>query len=103
LLRRAIGGNEAANLALTRRIVEGCPIMVTQAYILHRAAPPSRPKVFFDQQVIPALIDGAASIEARVENVANYARTNPLLAAGAALGIGLLIGGLSGPRRPSAA
>jgi hypothetical protein len=75
--------------------------MVTQAYLLHRPPPPSNPKRFLDQQVIPALIDAAAAVEAQIETAANTTRRNPLLACGAMLAIGWLVGGMHGSRRRS--
>jgi hypothetical protein len=75
--------------------------MVSRSYLLKQSAPPSASKRFFDQHILPAVIDFAGSCEALVETVLQRARRQPLGAIGIACGAGCLLGLL--PRqRPGA-
>lgn len=73
--------------------------MVTKHYLLDQPKPPSALKVRFDQQVIPAAINAAGSVEAGLERVAQRARKQPLAALGAAFGLAFLATRLAVPAR----
>ncbi len=65
--------------------------MVSKAYLLEKPSPPSVAKLFLDQQVVPALINGVGAIEQGLERVAVAARATPLAALVVALGLGCLL------------
>ena len=66
--------------------------MADRAYLTKSAAPPSAPKLFLDQQVIPRLIDAAALAEAAVEQVADRARRTPISTCAIVLCLGWSLG-----------
>jgi hypothetical protein len=65
--------------------------MVTKNYMLKKPQGPSAPKLFLDQQVVPALIDAAGAVEGVLETIAVRSRAAPFSALGAALGTGALL------------
>lgn len=65
--------------------------MVTSNYIEGKSSPPSASKRFFDQQVLPVVIDAAGSVEAVVESLAQRIRGRPVGALGLALGLGVVL------------
>jgi anti-sigma factor RsiW len=75
--------------------------MVSRDYLLRKPAPPSRAKVAFDQQVIPAAVDAAASAEAALERWSRLVARAPFAAIGAVLGLGIVLGMLGTAARSS--
>ncbi|MGA9864838.1 MAG: hypothetical protein WBQ75_00180 [Acetobacteraceae bacterium] len=74
--------------------------MVGSNYIEDKSSPPSGPKRFFDQQVLPVAIDAAGSVESVLESLAEYIRGRPTGTLGLALGLGILLAVLAPrPRR----
>lgn len=73
--------------------------MVNSTYMLARPAPPSPPKLFLDQQVIPALIDLAGAVEAGLERVATWTRCAPVPSVAAAFTAGILFAWFAARRR----
>jgi hypothetical protein len=64
--------------------------MVDRSYLLNRPPRPSGLKRYVDQEVIPLAIDAAGALEAVLERLSRRAAAQPLTAAAAAFGIGLL-------------
>ena len=77
--------------------------MVGQRYLLAKPQPPSALKRQFDQEVLPAAINMAASVEAVVERIARHARRQPLATVGAAFGLAFTLSLFAGPARSVAA
>ncbi len=73
--------------------------MVSSDYMLKKPSRPSAPRLLLDQRVLPALIDLAGGVEARLERIAARTRLLPLTGLSAGLGIGLLAGLLAVPPR----
>ncbi|MGI4745723.1 MAG: hypothetical protein ACRYGI_07860 [Janthinobacterium lividum] len=65
--------------------------MVSQAYMLEKPSGPSPIKVWFDQKVIPVVINAAGDVEGLLERVAIGARKAPIASLAAALGVGTLL------------
>lgn len=65
--------------------------MVSSSYIEGKSSPPSASKRFFDQQVLPVVIDAAGSVESVLESLAERIRGRPLGALGLALGLGVVL------------
>lgn len=72
--------------------------MVQAGYLLARKRAPSELRRFVNQQVIPTAIDGAAAMEAALEQLSVRTRRRPMTALGAAAGVGLVAGLLTGRR-----
>jgi hypothetical protein len=51
--------------------------MIKPGYLTHKPAAPSAPKRYFDQQVMPVLIDAAGGVEAVLEQVAIRVKRSP--------------------------
>lgn len=66
--------------------------MVSRSYLLEQPGPPSALKRFFDQQVLPAVIDIAGGCEAVLEAALQRTRRYPLGVVGLACGAGCLLG-----------
>jgi hypothetical protein len=66
-------------------------LMVSQKYLLDRPSPPSKPRQFFMQRVLPELVDLSASLEAGLERVAVSTRRHPSLGLGLALSAGAVL------------
>jgi len=65
--------------------------MVTNSYMLARPRAPSPLKRYVDQQVIPAAIDAAATVEAGIERLAIRTRHHTASTLAIAFAIGLLL------------
>jgi hypothetical protein len=72
--------------------------MVTDSYMLNKRPPPASVKSFIDEDVIPALIDLTAGVEAAAEFLAVAARRYPLTMLALAFGAGVFTTG-RGPQR----
>ncbi|WP_250265916.1 hypothetical protein [Rhodovastum atsumiense] len=70
--------------------------LVQDGYLLDKPSPPSQPKLFFDQRVIPAAIDAAGAVEAVLERLAVRTRQRPVMVLGMAMGAGFLVSRLTG-------
>lgn len=68
--------------------------MVQPHYMLAKPPGPSRPMVFLNQSVVPALIDASAAAEGAAERLAVFARRSPLVALVAAIGAGAVLSAL---------
>lgn len=73
--------------------------MIEPGYLTHKPAAPSAPKRVFDQNVIPALIDAAGSLEAVIERWAVRVRHAPAQSLGIALGASAVVSFLIARRR----
>ena len=76
--------------------------MVSPHYMLGKPLKPSRPKQWFDQEVVPTLISLAASTEAVLEHIATTAKRAPGPALCAAFCLGVLLDRVAAGRRPKA-
>jgi hypothetical protein len=65
--------------------------VVHDRYLLAKAGPPSGLQRWFGHEVVPTVIDGAASVEAVLERVAVRTRRQPAMMVGLAFGAGLLL------------
>ena len=63
--------------------------MVSSAYLVRKPAPPSELKRFFNQQIMPAAIDGAGFLDMGIAKVTREIRRNPNIGLGLALGLAL--------------
>jgi len=66
--------------------------MVLTRYLLDQPAPRSSAKLFFDQQVMPGLINTAGAIEGLAERLAVTTRRQPLRTMAAGLVAGIVLG-----------
>lgn len=73
--------------------------MVSQGYMVDKPSGPPPVKVWFDQKVIPMIINAAGDVEGLLEQVAVGARKAPVASLAAALGIGTLVMLCVVPRR----
>ena len=76
--------------------------MVDTGYMLAKPSPPGPVKQYFDQTVMPAMINAAGAMEGVAEQVAVRVRRRPITGVGMALGLGCMIGLLAGTRRSDA-
>jgi hypothetical protein len=73
--------------------------LVTSTYLLDKSGHPSSVKTAFDQQVIPAMIDAAALVEAAVPRLSDWVRSAPLPALFAGCAAGAMLGLVRRQRR----
>ena len=72
--------------------------MSDRRYLLE-TPPPGPMKQYFNQTVVPAMINAAGAVEVAAEQVAVRVRRRPMTGVGMALGIGCALGVLAGTRR----
>lgn len=65
--------------------------MVSQAYMVEKPSPPPPIKVFFDQKIIPVVINAVGDVEGLLERVSIGSKQAPVASLAAALGIGTLL------------
>ena len=63
--------------------------MTSSAYLVRKPASPSELKRFFNQQIMPAAIDGAGFLDMGIAKVTREIRRNPKIGLGLALGLAL--------------
>ena len=73
--------------------------MVTKSYMLDRPPGASELKRRFDQEVIPALLNAVAPLEAALYRLSDQARARPRMALLAAFSFGALLHEAFAPRR----
>jgi hypothetical protein len=72
--------------------------MDRRIYHLDRPPPPAELKRYFNQRVIPIVIDVAGHVESALERLAVQTRRQPTLVLGLALSAGFLLSALAGRR-----
>lgn len=73
---------------------------VSREYLLKKPSGPSAPKLFFDMQVVPAVVNAAGSLEVALDGTARRLGLRPsaLLAGGALVSLAVLFA-VRPPRR----
>jgi hypothetical protein len=73
--------------------------MIKLQYLTHKPAAPAPAQRFFDQRVIPVLIDAAGGIETAIEHWSTRVTRSPVPSLVIALATGVLLSAVASSRR----